>query len=66
MKNITVSTISVALETDVGESYKVGAIQPLQTVCMPISGRDKLIWVVARLPDGHEIESEKVYSTSGF
>ena len=65
VENTTDLALSVALETDVGESYNVGAIPPFQSARVPVSGRDKLIWVVARFPDGHEIQSEKVYTTAG-
>jgi hypothetical protein len=65
VKNTTELAIAVALETDVGESYHVGAIEPSQSARTPISGRDKLTWVVVRFPDGREIQSEKVYTTSG-
>ena len=65
VENTTASAISVTLQTDAGESYDVGAVQPFQSVQVALSGRDSLVWVVARFPEGREVQSEKIYSTSG-
>ena len=58
------SVPNVHIETDVGESYPLGALAGHSTRRVQISGRDKALWVVAQLPAGGTKESEKIYVTS--
>jgi hypothetical protein len=57
-------TVAVRLETDTGESYSVGAVSAGAQARLSISGRDKLLWAVAKYPDGQSKESQKIYTTS--
>lgn len=51
------------IHTDVGESH-TATITANQSVRLNISGKDKLLWVVATFANGRKIESEKLYVTS--
>lgn len=65
IRNAGVAEISsVRVETDIGESYSAGALAVKASVRVTVSGRDKLVWVVAQLPSGAVKESEKVYVSS--
>src|SRR5262245_40369252 len=57
---------SVHIETDVGESYSVGTIAASTSVRVRVSGRDKLLWVVADLSQAGLKESERIYVTAGM
>jgi len=56
----------IHIETDVGESYRVGTIAASASVRVHVSGRDKLLWVVAELSSTGLKESERIYVTSGI
>jgi hypothetical protein len=56
----------VHIETDVGESYRVGTIAASASVRVRVSGRDKLLWIVADLSSAGPKESERIYVTSGI
>jgi hypothetical protein len=62
--NTTTVSVKVQIETDVGESYSLGTIAGGSSVRIAISGRDKLLWVVANFTDGQIRQSEKIYTTS--
>jgi len=62
--NIAPHSVSVSLETNVGETYPVGPIASGATANISISGQDKLLWAVARFPDGSSKQSERIYVSS--
>ena len=55
---------NVHIETDVGESYPLGALAGHSTRRVQISGGPKALWVIAQFPAGGTKESEKIYVTS--
>jgi hypothetical protein len=64
-RNLTDVTIpQVKIETDVGESRAMAELPSHQSRRVKISGRDKSLWIVAKLADGRELTSEKIYVTS--
>jgi len=64
-RNLTRGVIPLLkIETDVGESYAMTDLASHQSRRLKISGRDKSLWVVAKLTDGRELTSEKTYVTS--
>lgn len=54
----------IRIETDVGESYDVGALAAGASRRVNISGRDKLAWIVAITRFGEERKSQQIYVTS--
>ena len=63
-RNLTRVTIpQVKIETDVGESHAVAELSSHQSHRVKISGRDKSLWIVAKLADGRELMSSKIYVT---
>ena len=64
VKNASVVPVTVQLETDVGESYSTGTIAAGDSVRVTITRRDKLLWAVAKFPDGHVKQSPKIYTTT--
>ena len=64
VENASSSSITVRLETDVGESYAVGTIAPSTVTGVRVTGRDKLLWAVAEFPGGRIIQSKRLYTTT--
>jgi hypothetical protein len=65
VRNLTRVTIpQVKIETDVGESHALAEMPSHRSLRLRISGRDKSLWIVAKLADGRELTSEKIYVTS--
>jgi hypothetical protein len=67
-RNLTSHAIpQIKLETDVGELHVLTDLPSHQSRRVKISARDKSLWVVAKLDDGKELSSQKIYVTSqGF
>jgi len=57
-------TATVKIETDVGESYPTSRLEPGETQRIAISGRDKLLWLVAHAEGKSSLASAKLYITS--
>lgn len=65
VRNLTLVTIpQMRIETDVGESLAIAELPSHRSRRVKISGRDKSFWIVAKLADGRELTSEKIYVTS--
>ena len=64
-RNLTRVTIpQVKIETDIGESHVIAELPSHQSRRIQLLGRDKSLWIVAKLADGTELTSEKTYVTS--
>ena len=65
VRNLTLVSIpQVKIETDVGESYAIPELPSHQSRRVKISGRNASVQIVAKLADGRELTSEKIYVTS--
>ena len=58
------ATVQVSVYTDVGESYTINEVSSHQSRNVKISGREKSLWIVAKLQNDKELTSEKIYVSS--
>ena len=64
VENVSSTEVAVRLETDVGESYRVGTVAPGAAARIGISGRDKALWAVVEFPSGRIVRSKELYTTT--
>lgn len=65
IENISKNQAIISFDTDVGESYPSHSVAAGSNFKTTVSGRDKLLFVVATFPDGKTARSQGIYSTSG-
>jgi hypothetical protein len=63
--NISNSQVVVSLDTDVHEVYASHPVASGSAFKTKVTGRDKLLFVVATFPSGEVIKSQGIYTTSG-
>lgn len=63
--NISKSQVVVSLDTDVQEVYPSHPVAAGSAIRTKLTGRDKLLFVVATFPNGEVIKSQGIYTTSG-
>lgn len=66
IRNAGAASVEVRIETDIGESYPVGQLEPGGSKRVAVSGQDKALWLVVVKSDGTHYQSAQIYSTSGI
>ena len=64
VENASTESVTVRLETDIGESYPVESVAPGNKTEVKLTGRDKSLWVVAEFPGGRVLRSRQLYTTT--